>query len=72
MGEIQVMRRQIPCLAALLLGAAQMLDHFAIVDKAAKLRAAIRQTMAAKDRVTRDLGGDGTTSSFADAIISRL
>ena len=57
---------------ALLLGAAQMLDHFAMVDKAAKLRAAIRQTMAAEDRVTRDLGGDGTTSSFADAIISRL
>jgi isocitrate dehydrogenase (NAD+) len=57
---------------ALLLGAAQMLDHFAMVDKAAKLRLAIRQTMAAKDRVTRDLGGDGTTASFADAIISRL
>ena len=57
---------------ALLLGAAQMLDHFAMVDKANTLRAAIRQTMAAKDRVTRDLGGDGTTASFADAIISRL
>jgi isocitrate dehydrogenase (NAD+) len=57
---------------ALLLGAAQMLDHFAMVDKAAKLRLAIRQAMAAKDRVTRDLGGDGTTASFADAIISRL
>jgi isocitrate dehydrogenase (NAD+) len=57
---------------ALLLGAAQMLDHFAMIDKSYKLRAAIRQTMAAKDRVTRDLGGDGTTSSFADAIISRL
>ncbi|HWT15459.1 MAG TPA: isocitrate dehydrogenase [Patescibacteria group bacterium] len=57
---------------ALLLGAAQMLDHFAMVDKAVKLRAAIRQTMAAKDRVTRDLGGEGTTATFADAIISRL
>ncbi len=57
---------------ALLLGAAQMLDHFAMVDKANTLRAVIRQTMAAKDRVTRDLGGDGTTASFADAIISRL
>lgn len=57
---------------ALLLGAAQMLDHFAMVEKANKLRVAIRQTMAAKDRVTRDLGGDGTTQSFADAIISRL
>jgi isocitrate dehydrogenase (NAD+) len=57
---------------ALLLGAAQMLDHFAMVDKATKLRNAIRETMAAKDRVTRDLGGEGTTASFADAIISRL
>lgn len=57
---------------ALLLGAAQMLDHFAMVDKANKLRSAIRQTMAAKDRVTRDLGGNGTTESFADAIIERL
>jgi isocitrate dehydrogenase (NAD+) len=57
---------------ALLLGAAQMLDHFGMVEKAGKLRLAIRQTMAAKDRVTRDLGGEGTTESFADAIISRL
>ncbi|HQW81754.1 MAG TPA: isocitrate dehydrogenase [Pseudomonadota bacterium] len=57
---------------ALLLGAAQMLDHFGMVEKAGKLRIAIRQTMAAKDRVTRDLGGDGSTAAFADAIISRL
>lgn len=57
---------------ALLLGAAQMLDHFGMVEKAGKLRLAIRQTMAAKDRVTRDLGGDGSTAAFADAIISRL
>ncbi len=57
---------------ALLLGAAQMLDHFGMIEKAAKLRLAIRDTMAAKDRVTRDLGGDGTTESIADAIISRL
>ncbi len=57
---------------ALLLGAAQMLDHFGMIEKAAKLRLAIRDTMAAKDRVTRDLGGDGTTESIADAIISRF
>jgi isocitrate dehydrogenase (NAD+) len=59
-----------PC--ALLLGAGQMLDHLAMQDQARRLRAAIRATMAAKDRVTPDLGGSGNTSAFADAIISRL
>ncbi|MEO7325806.1 MAG: isocitrate dehydrogenase [Dokdonella sp.] len=59
-----------PC--ALLLGAAQMLDHLEQSDKAACLRAAIRATLEARDRVTPDLGGTGTTSSFADAIIGRL
>ncbi|MBI2396166.1 MAG: isocitrate dehydrogenase [Xanthomonadales bacterium] len=57
---------------ALLLGAAQMLDHFGMVEKASRLRVAIRQTMAARDGVTPDLGGSGSTSTFADAIIRRL
>ena len=57
---------------ALLLGAAQMLDHFGMVEKASRLRVAIRQTMAARDGVTPDLGGSGSTWSFADAIIRRL
>jgi isocitrate dehydrogenase (NAD+) len=59
-----------PC--ALLLGAAQMLDHLERTTEAARLRGAIRATLEARDRVTPDLGGSGTTSSFADAIISRL
>ncbi len=59
-----------PC--ALLLGTGQMLDHLGLQDHARRLRDAIRSTMAAKDRVTPDLGGNGSTSSFADAIISRL
>ncbi len=59
-----------PC--ALLLGAAQMLDHLEQVDKANLLRAAIRATLEARDRVTPDLGGTGTTDGFADAIIQRL
>ena len=59
-----------PC--ALLLGAGQMLDHLGQQDAARRLRDAIRSTMAAKDRVTPDLGGSGSTDSFADAIISRL
>ncbi|MEO5558374.1 MAG: isocitrate dehydrogenase [Dokdonella sp.] len=59
-----------PC--ALLLGAAQMLDHLDQGDNATRLRAAIRATLQARDRVTPDLGGTGTTSAFADAIIGRL
>ena len=59
-----------PC--ALLLGAAQMLDHLGQAPAAQRLRAAIRSTIVAKDRATPDLGGAGSTSNFADAIISRL
>lgn len=59
-----------PC--ALLLGAAQMLDHLGHVADAQRLRAAIRGAIVDKDRVTPDLGGSGSTSSFADAIVARL
>jgi isocitrate dehydrogenase (NAD+) len=59
-----------PC--ALLLGACQMLDHLDLKDHAQRLRAAIRATLVAKDRVTPDLGGSGTTETFADALIERL
>ncbi len=59
-----------PC--ALLLGAAQMLDHLGKVDEATRLRAAIVATMAAKDHLTPDLGGAGNTMSFAQAIASRV
>jgi isocitrate dehydrogenase (NAD+) len=59
-----------PC--ALLLGAAQMLDHLAMPEQAERLRAAVIATLEAKDSLTPDLGGSGNTTSFADAIISRL
>ncbi|MBJ6983099.1 isocitrate dehydrogenase [Luteimonas sp. MC1750] len=59
-----------PC--ALLLGAAQMLDHIGMADRAAQLRAAIVATLEAKDSLTPDLGGSGTTMSFAQAIASRV
>jgi isocitrate dehydrogenase (NAD+) len=59
-----------PC--ALLLGAAQMLGHLNLEADAKRLRAAIVATMEARDRVTPDLGGTGSTDSFADAIIERL
>jgi isocitrate dehydrogenase (NAD+) len=59
-----------PC--ALLLGAAQMLGHMGREDDARRLRRAIVATMDARDRVTPDLGGTGTTRSFADAICERV
>lgn len=59
-----------PC--ALLLAAAQMLDHIGQPENAERLRKAIVATMEAKDSLTGDLGGTGTTMSFARAIASRL
>ncbi len=59
-----------PC--ALLLGAAQMLDHLGMADKATRLRAAIVATLEARDSLTGDLGGTGTTMGFAQAIASRV
>ena len=59
-----------PC--ALLLGAAQMLSHIGKEDQAQHVRTAIRSTLEARDRLTPDLGGSGTTSSFTDALIERV
>jgi isocitrate dehydrogenase (NAD+) len=58
-----------PC--ALLLGAAQMLGHIGNEDAARRLRAAIVDTMQARDQLTPDLGGQGNTMAFAKAIASR-
>ena len=57
---------------AMLLGAIQMLEHLGRVDEARRLRAAIVATMQERDHLTPDLGGTGTTTSFAEAIKSHL
>jgi isocitrate dehydrogenase (NAD+) len=59
-----------PC--ALMLGAAQMLEHLDDNDRAARIRRAIAEVIESGDRTTPDLGGDGTTDSFTDAICERL
>ena len=59
-----------PC--ALLLGAAQMLDHLGQPEQATRLRSAIVATLEAKDSLTPDLGGSGNTMAFAQAIATRL
>ena len=57
---------------ALLLGAIQMLEHLGKVEEARRLRAAIVATMQQRDHLTPDLGGSGTTTSFAEAIRAHL
>jgi len=59
-----------PC--ALLLGAAQMLDHLGMPERGNALRKAIRDAMDAKDSLTPDLGGEGNTMGFAKAIAARV
>jgi len=59
-----------PC--ALLLAAAEMLDHLGMTAKATRIRSAIRATLEAHDRVTPDLGGNGTTETFAEALVERV
>ncbi|KAA2285579.1 isocitrate dehydrogenase [Arenimonas fontis] len=58
-----------PC--ALLLAAGQMLDHMGRCDEARRLRQAIVDTLQARDGLTPDLGGSGTTQDFARAIAAR-
>ena len=59
-----------PC--ALLLGAAQMLDHLGMPERGNALRKAIRDAMDDKDSLTPDLGGESNTMSFAKAIAARV
>jgi isocitrate dehydrogenase (NAD+) len=58
--------------SSLLLSAIMMLDHLAMTEPAARIRAALVQTVREGDSLTPDLGGTGTTDSFTDAIIGRL
>ncbi|TVS11645.1 MAG: isocitrate dehydrogenase [Wenzhouxiangella sp.] len=59
-----------PC--ALLLAAAQMLEYLEMHDKARRLRLAIGDAIGSADRTTPDLGGNGTTAGFAEAISERV
>ncbi|WP_017429725.1 isocitrate dehydrogenase [Vreelandella jeotgali] len=57
-----------PC--ALLLGAAQLLDHLGMNTKGTAIREGIRDVLEnRRDMVTADMGGEGTTSSFAEALV---
>jgi len=59
-----------PC--SCILAACLLLDHLEERPTAERIRGALRATLEAGDDLTPDLGGDGTTGSFADAIITQL
>lgn len=58
--------------AAIILAAAMMLDYMGMLEEAQKIRRAIREAIVAKDRCTKDLGGEGGTKEFTQAILERL
>ena len=57
---------------ALLLGAAMMLDHVKLDDKATRLRAAIDATLNIDKVRTGDLGGSANTKRYTEALIARI
>ena len=59
---------------SLILSACLMLDHLGEEDAAAKIRAAVAATFAARDRLTADLETNhpATTAEFVEALASRL
>ena len=57
---------------SVILATALMLDHLDLDAQAQRIRGAVRGAMAEHDRTTPDIGGEGSTQGFADAIIERL
>jgi isocitrate dehydrogenase (NAD+) len=58
--------------AALMLGAAMLLDHMGEGDAATRLRGAVTTTIARDNVRTRDLGGSASTADFARAVARRI
>ncbi len=57
---------------ALMLAAAQMLDHCQLHDEAARLRAALDATLNLDQVRTGDLGGRARTAEFGAAVVRRI
>ena len=57
---------------ALMRSAVLMLRHLGKDDVAERLRAGLRDVIVRQNIKTRDLGGEATTSGFADAVISAI
>jgi isocitrate dehydrogenase (NAD+) len=57
---------------AIMLSAVMMLIHMKEMDAAHRLQHAIESVYAAQSAVTRDLGGNATTTQFTDAVIAAM
>lgn len=57
---------------ATLLSATMLLDHLGLADDARRLEAAVDAAIAARDRLTPDVGGSATAVEFAAAVAKRL
>jgi isocitrate dehydrogenase (NAD+) len=57
---------------AMILAGCMMLDHMGQQDVASRIRRAVEETLRDRDAITPDLGGQGTTAAYAQAIIARL
>ena len=58
--------------SALLMAAVMMLQHMGMNETARRVITALEATIREADSLTPDLGGQGSTSTFADAVIRRL
>lgn len=58
--------------SAMILAGCMMLEHIGQADAGARAREALEATIRAGDSTTPDLGGTGTTESFADAVVRRI
>jgi isocitrate dehydrogenase (NAD+) len=57
---------------ALLRSAAMLCDHIGQREPAQRIEKSVRATLKAKKSLTRDLGGDGTTSTLTEQLIANL
>jgi isocitrate dehydrogenase (NAD+) len=57
---------------AMILAACMLLEHIGEQDKATRIRQALYKAVNGKKNTTPDLGGTGTTDSFADVIAELL
>ncbi len=57
---------------SMILAAAMMLDYLHDRKTGDRIRAALRETIGAGDRCTPDLGGEGTTTGFTEAVLERM
>jgi len=57
---------------AQILAACMMLDHIGQTEAADRIQAAVRRVIVAGTETTPDLGGSGTTDSYADALIRAM